>query len=90
MFSVIFFRKLRRKEKKRRRKLVKIETEMIEKTDTSEDIVNIMLGVESWIDDQNAIVQDQRNAKTEIVTAKAVVHINQGNVFYIFPIISKK
>lgn len=75
-----FLRKLRRKEKKRRRKPVRIETEMTGKIDMSEDIVSIMLEVESSIDDQNAIVQDLRNAKTEIATAKAVVHINQGTI----------
>lgn len=67
--------------KRKRRKPAKIEIETIGMTDMREDIVNIMLEVENWTDDQNVTVQDLRIAKTGTVIAKVAVRINQGNYF---------
>lgn len=79
VFKLISVRKLLRKEKRKRRKQVKTETEMIGMTDTNEDIVNITLGVENWTEDQNDTVLDPKIVKIGTGTAKAVVHTNRGN-----------
>lgn len=74
----IFSRKLLRKEKMKRKRLVKIETVMTGMTGTKEDIANIMLEEGNWIEGQNVIAPDLKIVRIETATAKVVVRTSQG------------